>query len=392
MNVFGLNSATLNGSTYAVVFGAALALAGASIQAAPTNTRPGATPIVSVTATVQASGVRNVLPSALASALSTGSGEGVYATTSSALGVSTGTLRATATAALALPKATNTAAGTIIRPGAATGPSTSSGTATGLLIAGHRVEHLIGVRIYADPSVKRSGQTTTERDGFAIADQVVTVTALAERLPRGYVDHTTFATATALATQIVGGNAVIECACTITALAAHDVAAAVTYSTGMANPTLYAMADAVASSGAVGNVGSTVTQQGVCNPVVIQSAATAAERLAQRGAALYLTTAGIEAAPRLAILGEARAQLVTDITAFANAYRYAGALADLVQSTYANGTRVCMGEVSLLIGLKARAAGMANPAVPAPFERSMRVARDDRAQRVPPENRTMRVV
>lgn len=392
MNVFGLNSATLNGSTYAVVFGAALAVAGASIQAVPTNTRPGGNLLIAVTPTVAADGLRTVRPTALAAIVSTASSDGVFATSASATGTGGATLRVTNTEALSLPKSTNSAAGTIVRPGAGVSIAYSTGTADALLIQGNRVDHIITARISVDPSVKRSGQATTEREGYAWIEPGVRIAASAERSARGFVEYITATSAAAEPTHTIGASALIECACGITALAAHDVAACITTSTATAMPTLYAMASASASSSAVTQSGSTVQQQGVCELVDVRAIATAAERMAALGQVAHLAGATISATGRLAILVEAKTGFTSNAEAYANAIRAAHSALAVSLDVAAIGTRICMGEASAIPSVDVRATAMSNPAVPAPFERSMRIPSEDRAFRLAYEDRSMRVV
>jgi hypothetical protein len=379
VNFFGINSAPVNGSAFVVVLGAALIAGSSGAQAVPTNTTPGAANTVTVTANVTATGVRNVFGGGQSSTVSTSIAQWVLATTASAGIRVTAEARATNTDAYGIATSSGAATGTKVLPGAASGSAYSGATASGDRTAGTPALAIVTAWTAADASVKRSGQTTTERDGYAFVPMTAIVTAGGEKTTLGTAIGNAYVTATADATKIHGGQAAVVCSLTITATGANDTAVASTTSTVTAKPTLTMFSAATASSTAVvPPVDSVVSRSGGMCVATGTSVMTAGGRLALQGAGATSFASSATANGRLALQGAARPTASSAATAYANVTRFAESRSALVATSLT------------AAGIVADA--IANPATPAPFNRTMRVAAESRAMRVAYENRTMRVV
>ncbi|WP_157778893.1 hypothetical protein [Massilia violaceinigra] len=390
MNSFGLNSAAVNGSASRVVLGAALFAAGGTLTADATRTQYGGAVAMGGLAPKHAAGVRIAMGEALFRPEFYGSAEWVLATTASAVCYSAFTARAAHTEVLCSASFVFTASGTIIRPGVATATAAFVSGADPLVTIGYAATCVSTFSLYAEAGVRRNGQSTTERDGYASGASAFTVTAAALRTAMGVAATVASFNATTDSVKIHAGAATMASALTVFAAGSSDGCRAEFTSSFSAQPTLTQPGQADFAAWLVCSVTPTVTIQGAAKPVLIEFGGVADGRLALQGACEFYSTGTLAAYSRLALQGGAILAGVGQLVPMPWAYRMAEAPAYFTGYLLADGVRICMGEATASLSFGAHAEPATNAAVAAPPNRTMLLPREIRSARISTELRTMR--
>lgn len=394
MNSFGLNSAALNAGVANYVLGAALLVAAGSINATPTRTTYADQIAVATTAQITANPLRTANGIAVpVQTVFSPYADGVIAITASAAGEASSGLSARYTDAYAPAAWSGSATGQIIRPG--TGSTSFSLSASVLAV---RIAMLEATSVasaggsYADASVRRSGQGTTERDGYVKPFGTVAGftaggvrTALAVASIEGAGDLVA-----ADSIKSHGGRATVSAKMTVSALPASDVA----YSPLIATFTARARHTHAARASIAVKLGTSAIPQlgtqGRAQPVETVSDFIADGRLAHRSTADLGARLSIVANCRLAEQGRGTSYASFGTDAAPWIYRAASASTDLAGAFSAIGTRTCFGAATAESEIGLTAIGIANPATPAPSSRTMRIQASSRLMSIPYQNRTMR--
>jgi len=393
MNSFGLNSAALNAGVNASVLGAALLAAVGTLTAAPLRTALLPDPVViSSGAQLDALGVRMCLGAAKTAAATALSADGVIAITSSAESRATSKMTARYTDVYATIGSSFAVDGTRVLIGAAASAGTSAMTAEGQRTAYFFTYLPAASAGSADGSVKRSGQATTDRDGYVAPINATTgFSANGLRTANGLADMGiagSFIPADALKTH--GGRARLGVSSNLDALASTDGAFSRWGSNFTATPLHTHNAGAQLVARTTLDVPPIATTQAFITRVTTVIDFFADGRLALRGAASPASMSRFTSAERLAQLGSASAVTQNDLLAAPWVYR--PAFADIPASGWltASGTRAASGQAVLAVTVGFTADPIANPGTLAPASRSVRVPADPRSMRIPYENRTMR--
>ncbi|MDQ1817304.1 hypothetical protein RBA41_28760 [Massilia sp. CCM 9210] len=390
MNSFGLNSAAVNGSASRAVFGEALFSATGSLAADATRTQYGGAVATGWAAGEDAGGVRMAMGAAMVRPEFYASAEWVLATTAGAISYAVLTARAAHTEVLFTAAFGFAAGGTTIRPGVAGAAAAFTAHADPLVTIGYAATGISTLSVYAEASVKRSGQGTTERDGYASATSGLTVIATAMRTAMGVAATLASFSASTDSVKIHAGGAIMASTLGILAVGSSDGCRAEFTSSLSAQPTLTHPGQADFASGLRATAVPTVTIQGEAQLVLIVSGCTADARLALQGAADFLLAGTLSADSRLALQGAATMAGLAHLAPAPWVYRMAEAPAYLAGSLIADGVRICMGEAKASMVFGANAEPATNAAVAAPSSRTMHITREIRSTRTPFERRTMR--
>ncbi|MFB9244943.1 hypothetical protein [Massilia antarctica] len=390
MNSFGINSAAVNGSASRVVPGEALFSASGALAADATRTQYGGAVVTGRVTGKDAGALRIAMGAALVRPEFYASAEWVLATTAGATSYSALTARAAHTEVLCTATVDVTASGTIIRPGVAAGTAAFTARADPLVTIGYAATGIGTLSVYVEAGVRRNGQGTTERDGYASATSGLTATAAATRTALAVAATFASFSASTDSVKIHAGSAIMASTLGILAVGSSDGCRAEFTSSLSAQPTLIQPAQADFASGLRAMATPTVTIQGEAQLVLIASGCTADARLALQGGADFPMAGTLSADCRLALQGAAVMAGLAHLAPAPWAYRMADAPAYLAGSLIADGVRICMGQAMGAMVFGAYAEPATNAAVAAPASRTMHIPREIRSARTPFERRTMR--
>lgn len=391
MNQLGLNQATLNGSVSRIIAGAALISAAGVLSAAPTRTQYAVPVTFHSSLAVSATGVRNVLGAATLDGASSGSAQWVLATSASAQIVGGGRLSGAYTEAYAQSSLTATGEGTIIRHGAATMAGGSHIDAVALLTVGYAANMVATSSLTADPSIRRNGQTTWERDGYAQVAFTSSFTAEAVRTALAYGYPAGASQLTAEAVKTHGGGAFLDGVLSIIAQASTDSAVFRGESALLANPTVTQFGAAVVASELSIAAEATNTTQGAAEPIAMRGELHGDGRIALRGEASFTGSSNCSATGRLALQGGAHLQGTSAVVGDPVAIRPASIEFACTSDMSADGVVTTFGAAFFVASLSVSVDPITNPTVPAPPVRTMFVPREERGMSVSGEDRTMKV-
>lgn len=389
MNFFGLNRAALNGSVTGLIAGAAIAIASSSSAANGTRiVLPSAVAVSSSDAT--AKGVRNVFGSgAFVSTASITAFPALLQLTTANI-VVTSALKASYTNAYAASTGTLQADGYIIRAGGGTASAISTGMATPLVAVGYASNINVMSSATADASVKLSGQTTWQRDGYAsvAAASMMVAESLRTALPTAWAGSSSSCTSEGI--KMHGGAAQIHCVWTMTAVASSDSALSVasSYATAAATVTQFGSATAYAQSDA--SADRIVITFGLVEPSVAISSAVADGRLALLGDAEMTGLSNAFAAGRTALRGDATIGVISTTTADGAIHKLADALSVATSDMTAAWQILRFGFADLVGSSAMTATAMTNVEAPDPPSRTVSRPFTGREVRRPYVNREMR--
>lgn len=390
MNQYGLNRAALNGGVIAAIAGAALASVVLVAQANPLRTANAVAATVSRSLDVKATGVRNCLGAAEISGTSASSAIWNLATSASAEGSSALVMLATYTDAFGKAGSVGSAAGTVTRPGSAFGLAMSSTSADGLATIGYRSDIVVTSLASADASVKRSGQTVWQRDGYATALTSFTVSfdALRTALPDAYAFGNSVTSV--IATRVHGGRATIVSILDATALGAVDRAVSSTTCVVTADATATRCGDGISITSVVVTADPTNTTPGEVELVAALLDVVADGRHATRGEAVIAIATFAKAGARLAEQGSAHCTIGSALIPEGTLTWPANVDFVVLFTAEADGARVRSAEAFIDVVSQCSAIAITNQGVLAPTARAMRIPASNRAMRVPFDDRTMR--
>jgi hypothetical protein len=298
---------------------------------------------------------------------------------------------ATNTDAYGIVASVATSVGTIIQPGVAAVQGTISASASADRTAGASVASPVSAFTDADPSVKRAGQSTTDRDGYARVSISATVLPAADKFSMGEASAASQSDSSATAVWVQGGAATVVCRMVIEATGANDGAFAMSTAYVTANASAVMRGEAVCSPFFDIVPFGSAQQPASAELVDVVAIVSADSRLALIAAVDGVILSAVDADARLALRAEVDAVAESVATAFATGIRPSGAQAVIAVGMGADATRICNGEVSAVVAAVVKPMAITNPTVPAPFERTLRVPAEDRVMRVPYENRSMKV-
>ena len=391
MNFSRVNGAVVNGAALVAVLSSALAVGIGTAWAGATIIRP-AQSAYGITVTTQAIGVREVRGTATVMPSVVCSAEWSIAKDAGAMIRVTAVARASYSDVTAVVASSGAANGTLIQGALSKANAASTATAKADRKAGAEAVAVSTFLSDVSTSIKRSGQSTTEREGFVSGITYITVTALGEKTMLSYAVGGATSAGTATSTHQQGGMAVVSINSLATALGASDTAYSTTYTNATAKPThTQLVEEAKASTSCSVTVPASRVERPGAALFVTGASATADGRIATLAYATGMASSMGAAAGRLALQGQAFGASTNDGHATSTATRPAAASGVVIAEVIAMGTRTCMGESAYLVKFSPRVDAISNPAIPAPFARTMRVPAEDRAMRVPYENREMRV-
>lgn len=229
MSFYSLNRAAINAGVSSVIAGAALLVSTSAVEASATRVvLPESSAALGSNA--QATGTRIVLGGGgFVTALSTSAFPALLQLQSADI-YSSGSLKATYTDAWASQAFQLDATATVIRPGVAACVGLLSASAVPLVDVGF-ASNIVGFsEATADASVKRSGQSTTERDGYAKQTIYSGLVGSGLRTALQFANPVGHSTFEVVPTKIHGGEAFLPGVLSITAIASTDSAKAVFYS------------------------------------------------------------------------------------------------------------------------------------------------------------------
>lgn len=392
MNFYSLNSATLNGGIVRAIAGAALVSAVVTASA-ESNVKIAGASQLPVTVTYQVDGQRRVPGAASGTIQSSGNSESLFLITTSVDYPIVSKMRAANTDAYAGCAATITASGTKLQGGATNQAINIGLTALPKVEVNFTSNITPIVRIAADPSVKLSGQAGFIHDGYPASIGLRPAISVAgDRIANSSAQAITLTDCAATAQWIQGGAAAIPINFTLSAVASSDSAFAVVKSSVNATPTATLMTGGAATVTVSISAEATNTKLGGVVPIAIKPQITVQERYAvQAGSAISISTA-IKAEYRMALQGQAAIVNTYSLYTAPEVWRYSGA--EYRSAAVATALWSIIRQSSALgaISSQADADPTTNPTAPAPIDRTMLVARELRAMRVPEDNRTMKVL
>lgn len=390
MDDHGINSAALNGSAVRMIAGAALMAVLTSVTALPTCTQYAGAQSTVVSA-LSATAVRLAMAQAAITVQSDGKAEWVIATGAAAAISGTSSLRAQYTDVLSASTLAVSAAGTIIRPGAATAVSLFGLTAAPSVTVGYASNINVTSSGFADASVKLSGQSAWQRDGYSTITVNSSIAGNGLRTAMAAAAPTVTSTAGANAVLTQGGAASIEVKFTTLAVGSTDFAICNIVSTMTAAPTVTQFGGANVVGKFDVTATATNTQQGATDVAQINLSVTAAPRLALLGAAAVNASSAMQADARLGILATAPISCTGSLQAAGVTFRPGSALFAVSSDMTARYQILKFGEAAIAVHSALFADPITNPTVPAPAERTAYVAADDRSMAVMGESRLMEV-
>lgn len=390
MNTHGFNRAALNASASRIVAGAALFAVAFTGSADGLVTKFGEA-VASSTSSASASGVRNVLGAAQLAATSSATASGVIATNAEAICLAKSGFKASYTEAWFSASSSGEADGVITRPGEALAVSSFTASATPLVIYGTAATGESRSGGYADPSVKLSGQTTWQRDGFALFASNSKFEATPLRIAGGDAAFLGTSSAEATPSRIAGGEARFECHSNMTALGAIEFVLFHSMSSMIAEPTVTQFGEALAAQTSTFAAIPTNTRPGMVDVMAGNFVATADGRIAIQGEAAMHSSSGASASGRLALQGEAQSQAISDMSADPVVIKFAEAQAATTFDFTAHWAVLRTGAATFAGHSGFTAFPITNPSVPAPPERTMQLAAEARLMELEPESRLMEV-
>lgn len=392
MNFFGVNGAAVNGSAIAAVLSGAFAVVGATAWAGATVIRPVEATTYTIVVSANADGTRVAQGQATATGGALCTAEWSISKDASALVRITAVARAFYSDVTGIATSSGTAIGTHIKAAETLATATATATAKGDRTAGGAAIAVCNYYTDISASVKRSGASTTEREGFVLGSTTAIVTANADKTMLSAVVGGAKSWATGTALQIHGGTAALSIACKVTALGASDTAYATTYSNATAKPThTQVIEDARATTASNASVSSTIVYRPAAASVSVSLGATTDARIAVLAGSTWAIASAATAQGRLALQGQSFALCENTGYGTATAIRLAFASCEAQSASVATGMRVQFASVSYVVKFDPAVDAISNPSTPAPFSRTMHVPAQDRAMRVPYENREMRV-
>ena len=370
MSLYGFNRSTLNGAVSGIITGAALVTAVSGF-------------VVDGTRVVLPDTTVNATSTTVATSLRTAQGDGGFISTSAGTAwpallqlqtadiVVTSQLHATPTDAWALSACSLAGEGFITQPGGGVAITLSEGIVTPLVTAGFASNIGVVSLTSADASVKRTGQSTIDRDGYTQALAGVGVlTAYALKTAMGYANMVVTSSANTDSVKIHGGNAVIAGELIVQAVASTDSARTVITSglTAVGLLTQHSSVEAVFTGFL--EAGPTLTTY--AEPVIATGQST-------------LTAAG-----RKALLGQSN--LLGETTASASGTRVLLGTSTIVGATTGSAlwTILVAGQASSTFSSGMTAFGFTNAEAPDPSERTMYRPFVDRTMYRPFNDRDMR--
>ena len=229
MSFYSLNRAAINAGVSSIIAGAALLVSTSTVEASATRVvLPESS--AALVSNAQAIGTRIVLGGGgFVTALSTSAFPALLQLQSADI-YSSGSLKATYTDAWASQAFQLDATATVIRPGVATCVGLLAASAVPLVDVGF-ASNIVGFsEATADASVTRSGQSTTERDGYANQHIYSSLVGSGLRTALQFANPIGNSSFEAVPTKIHGGEAFLSGVLNISAIASTDSAKAVFYS------------------------------------------------------------------------------------------------------------------------------------------------------------------
>lgn len=335
MAFYGFNRAALNAGVSGIIAGAALVVAVSTSAAQGLRTVNGNAPITAI-ATAQANGRLALQGASSFTVINVVSAAGTKRTPGNAsfipsisltatpallqmqtanITVSSG-LKATATNAWAVLQSQGQATGYVIKPGASTSVAVATGSAEGQVKAGFASNIEVISFAKADASVKLFGQSTWQRDGYAVAITISNTTSVSLRTAQGFSDVAVQSDAQIAGDKIHGGSAVFTCFTDIQATGAIDTANFVGFSTLWANPAVIQYSAANLGILVTFEARETLTHFANTTEFVCASNATASGRLALQTSSNTVAVSNAVATGRLAVLGAmlSEARLISNAT------------------------------------------------------------------------------
>lgn len=369
MSFYSLNRAAINAGVSSFIAGAALLVASSAVEATAYKEVPGGATFSSVS-DAQVSGVRNVLGGgSFVSEVGLSAFPALLQLQSATI-VATGQLKATYTNSWINPTSELSGSGTVIRPGSGIAESVWTLYADPLVEVGYS-SNLIGTsQASADASVQRNGQTTTERDGYAVQHISSGFTADGLRTALVYVLASGSSEYTADGTKIHGGGAYLAGVLSVGAIASTDSAKSYGISDFSALPEL------TQAGGAVLNFIGSLS----ADPVLFRPGQ----------ANVMAGVAGMSAAGRLALMGASGATLQTFLNASGTRVHLGFASSSGASTSLAQWSVMRTASADLVGQSGFVADGFTNAETPDPESRTMRRAFVDRTMRRPFVDRVMR--
>lgn len=392
MNEGALNSNSVNGSVVRVIAGAAFALLALASSASGFVTQAGAASESSASSG-KSTGVRNVLGGGSFVTVVTASAQWSTIASATATGTASGQLVVTNTDAYGIASAgTSSAAAKIVRPGDGYSVATSFGTALPLATIGYASNINVLTAMTAEASVKLSGQSTTQRDGFLLPAVVASkLTPNGLKTAMGVAAPAVTSTASAFSSVFQGGSASFVSVLGLSATGSSDAAFPNGYSSLLATSIVTQYGAAEADTVSITSAAQTVVTQGTLIGQTNGATLMANGRMAQIGGVRLSPTASLSAAGRLAVQASIEFDGAGAITADGTAVILP--TAQFTASLTAQAAWVILrdGAANMPVLSSLQASFQLNAAEPAPEERSMYVEADDRTVTVDFDDRTIEV-
>lgn len=409
MSFYGFNRAALNGGVTGFIAGAALVTAVSGFAADATRVvLPSASP--TVTSSVEATGRLALLGAASIEAhsstlanggrISFGDGGFIVLSTCTAfpalLQLQTATivvnskLQATYTNAWAASFGQVEATGFITRPGAGVASGSATVTAVPKVEVGF-ASQIDGVSAAtADPSVKRSGQTTIQRDGYAQQTITSGFRASGLRTALGYANPAVTSSCTTDSIKIHGGAANFTSVFEVAVVASTDAALATITSDMTATGLLTQHAQVPMPVLFEITADPMVTIPGQANEMGGTSFMTGAGLLALQAGSALGGTVLVTAEGRLALLGQATQAIDSSLSATGEIYKPGAATFSGLSNMAAQWAILVEASAAIVCPSSMTALAFTNTEAPDPASRTMYRPSLDRVMRRPFTDRAMR--
>lgn len=391
MSFYSLNRAALNAGVSGIVFGAALLVSSGALSGEATRyVLPDAAFVAStalsadgrlalqgqadaqLNGTVTATGVRTTPGDGGFIASSTCTAFPALLQLQSANIVVASALRATYTDAWAISLGSVSADGFITQPGTGVSAAVSTLWADPVATVGFSSNIVVASSASADASVKLSGQSTWQRDGYAGAVRSVsTLSADALRTGTGAALMSSTSTATCSGIKTHGGAAHMDGVFSVSVIASTDAALITSYSYGVATGLVTQFGTAAYPCLWATEATPTLTTFGAAD-VTASSGGTSTARLAELGLADIAATWSTSADSRTALQGAALINLASNATASATKTVFSGAVVVANSDTTAQWSVLRMAQSNIEALSFLTAVPYTNAEAPDPERRTMR--------------------
>ena len=391
MNLFGLNSAAINGNTYGVIAGAAMVTVLGSLDASGTRTQYAQASAVGLTS-AQSDGVRNVLAAAPIGVVPIVSAQWALLTAASANVFGGASLTATAPAAYLAGYTSVSASAFVTRPGSGQASFSCSFSASPLVTVGYAAKIFAAIVLSADASVKLNGSSNWQRDGYVgqiACTPGVTADALKTALGASSISVLVNAQSESIKTH--GGAAICLAATVISATASTDAAMINCAGQMYANALATRYSDAAISPLVTVSAKHIAIIQGAANQFSPTLNIVAEARLAQLGEAIVGASSSAVSDGLFGLHGEAMIAILSGLQVSSVVYKPANADINVSVQAASSGVIFKMASATTAVSSVVSAVPRTNAQVPAPDIRSMYVPIEVRQMGAPFEDRSMRI-